>query len=207
MSRGSRQTSREDILAVTRKLFTESGYNNVSLREIAKELGISVGNLAYYYKSKVELIEAAILEKHEKYEQEGRHTPATSLEELDGLLRRSCEIQEEHLYYYRQYSQLSVVSGSLKELQIAVYRELEQLWRATLSNLRAEALMETGQPERETDLLISAVLFLFARWHERDTLDQVLGIATPNLRDVVWSLLFPLLTEKGREIYRTTITG
>lgn len=42
MSRGSKQTSHEDILNATRKLFIENGYNDVSLRDIAAELGISV---------------------------------------------------------------------------------------------------------------------------------------------------------------------
>ena len=202
MSRGSKQTSREDILNVTRKLFTESDYNNVSLRDISKELGISVGNLAYYYKSKIELIEAAILEKREQYEQNGKDIPATTIGELDELLQRSQDMQEEQLCYYRQYSQLSDISATLRDLQLTVYRELEQIWLQTFSNFRESGLMKAEQDQKQTANVISAILFLSTHWHERDVLDKFLGIETPEFKETVWSLLLPLLTDKGAEIYR-----
>jgi AcrR family transcriptional regulator len=199
MSRGSKQTSREDILNVTRKLFTESDYNNVSLRDISKELGISVGNLSYYYKSKIELIEAAILEKRE---QNGKDIPATTIRELDELLQRSQDMQEEQLCYYRQYSQLSDISVTLRDLQLIVYRELEQIWLQTFSNFRESGLMKAEQDQKQTENLISAILFLSTHWHERDALDKLLGIETPEFKETVWSLLLPLFTDKGAEIYR-----
>lgn len=202
MGRGSKQTTHEDILNATRRLFTESGYNNVSMRDIAGELGISVGNLTYYYKNKAELIEAAILDKHEKFRQEGSQKPASTLKELDTLLQRSQKLQEEHLYYYRQYSQLSEATESIRELQHKVYRELEQIWIKTLENLRSAGLMKEEMEENQTALLISTVLFVAARWHERDTLDRSLGIETPDFRSTLWALLLPLLTKQGREIYR-----
>lgn len=47
-----------DILETARKLFNEQGYNGVSMRDIAGALGISVGNLTYYFKRKEDLLEA-----------------------------------------------------------------------------------------------------------------------------------------------------
>ena len=49
--------TKEDILITARELFNEYGYKNISMRDIAKKLNISVGNLTYYFKKKEDLIE------------------------------------------------------------------------------------------------------------------------------------------------------
>jgi len=49
-------TRRDDILETATKLFNEKGCMNSSTRHIADELGISVGNLYYYFKNKEEII-------------------------------------------------------------------------------------------------------------------------------------------------------
>lgn len=54
---------KEKILETAAKLFNEKGCMNTSTRHIADELGISVGNLYYYYKNKEDII-IAIYEKY-----------------------------------------------------------------------------------------------------------------------------------------------
>lgn len=47
---------KDDILQTATKLFNEKGCMNTSTRHIADDLGISVGNLYYYYKNKEDII-------------------------------------------------------------------------------------------------------------------------------------------------------
>lgn len=49
-------TRREEIIQISIQLFNEKGCLNVSTRHIADELGISVGNLYYYFKNKEDII-------------------------------------------------------------------------------------------------------------------------------------------------------
>lgn len=49
-------TRKEEIIEISIKLFNEKGCLNTSTRHIADELGISVGNLYYYFKNKEEII-------------------------------------------------------------------------------------------------------------------------------------------------------
>ena len=44
--------TRQEILSAAKKLFNERGYNAVSVQDIAGALGISKGNLTYYFKKK-----------------------------------------------------------------------------------------------------------------------------------------------------------
>lgn len=199
MSRGKKQTSKADILAATRKLIEESGYNKISMRDVAAELGISVGNLTYYYKSKLELIEAAITDKQE-------HTeplwPAETLAAVDELLIRTQQLQQRHVCYYRQYSQLAALSPVILERQAEVYRKNEYTWTHTLINLEQQKLLKPEWYEGQYRAFISALLFLLSRWYEREALDQALQIEPPGFRDTVWALITPLLSEEGKEQYR-----
>jgi len=47
---------REDILQVSAKLFSESGYDNTSTRELAKAVDLSIAGLYYFFRSKEEIL-------------------------------------------------------------------------------------------------------------------------------------------------------
>ena len=47
---------KEKILITAKELFQTYGYNDVTMRNIADALHISVGNLTYHYKRKEDLI-------------------------------------------------------------------------------------------------------------------------------------------------------
>ena len=54
---------RERIIETAVTLFNEQGYGSVSLRDISGALGISVGNLNYYFARKQDLL-SAIMERN-----------------------------------------------------------------------------------------------------------------------------------------------
>lgn len=53
-------TSKEEILAVSRKLVLEKGIASLSMRVIAEKCGVAVGSIYNYFPSKAELLSAAI---------------------------------------------------------------------------------------------------------------------------------------------------
>lgn len=55
-----KRDTRQDILNTAQALFREKGYNAVSVGEIAAALGISKGNLTYYFKRKEAIVEALL---------------------------------------------------------------------------------------------------------------------------------------------------
>jgi TetR/AcrR family transcriptional regulator len=58
---------RNQILADALELFTEKGYHNVSMHEIAAKAEFSIGTLYKYFKSKEDLYSALIIEKAEAF--------------------------------------------------------------------------------------------------------------------------------------------
>ena len=57
---------REAIEAAARRMLLDEGYAGVSLRRIATKLGISVGNLQYYFSTKDDLVESIIIGETQK---------------------------------------------------------------------------------------------------------------------------------------------
>lgn len=51
-------STKQKILDASIKLFNENGLANVRLQQIASEIGISVGNLAYHFRNKEAIIDA-----------------------------------------------------------------------------------------------------------------------------------------------------
>lgn len=54
--------TKDEILKSALRLFNEMGVSQVSLRTIAADMGISLGNLTYHFKKREEIIEALYLE-------------------------------------------------------------------------------------------------------------------------------------------------
>lgn len=54
--------TKEIIIEEAKKIFNQRGSDAVSLHELAAELGMSRGNLAYHYKDKDMLLEAIVAE-------------------------------------------------------------------------------------------------------------------------------------------------
>ena len=79
------------ILAATQTILIRDGYARLSLRSIAGECGISVGNLNYYFSRKSELLRALIDAVWQGYVEEiveiRRGTFASPLAELESVLR------------------------------------------------------------------------------------------------------------------------
>ncbi len=59
-----------DIIAMAQKIFIQEGLASLSVRRVAKELGISVGNLSYYFSTKESLLQAIIEDVISGYDEE-----------------------------------------------------------------------------------------------------------------------------------------
>ncbi|WP_328989926.1 TetR family transcriptional regulator [Kribbella sp. NBC_01245] len=58
------EQTRELILSTALRMFREEGYGKTTMRAIAKEAGVSVGNAYYYYSSKEHLMQAYYDQMH-----------------------------------------------------------------------------------------------------------------------------------------------
>lgn len=96
-----RQT-KSNILSAALSLFNENGFVNVRLQHIADKSGVSVGNLAYHYANKREIlknIHADVVQKQVTLLKELNIVPL--FEHLDAYWEHVFEIQNQYSFFYQ----------------------------------------------------------------------------------------------------------
>jgi len=84
-----RAASRAALLVAARKLFSEQGYFNTKVSDIAREAGMSPGNVYLYFSGKEELLQAVLADGFEALErslQEAAEGPGSGEEKMARLL-------------------------------------------------------------------------------------------------------------------------
>ena len=65
-----KELMRERICDCAKRLFEREGYEQVSMRQIAAEAGIAVGNLTYYFSKKEDLLKERLNDIQETFSEE-----------------------------------------------------------------------------------------------------------------------------------------
>ncbi len=98
---------REELLENCFKIFSQKGYSKVSIREIAKETGLSTGSIYHYFKNKEEILEqmfAYIRKKNfGKYQE-----MIQDVESIEDRLKIITEFWKEHIDDYQDLILLSI---------------------------------------------------------------------------------------------------
>lgn len=186
---------KQAIMDTARQLFSEKGFHDTSMRDIAAVLNISVGNLTYHYKKKEDLIEAITLQDHQKYQ---KPQPFHTLEDLGQLLQKIADQKNYRPYYYRHYVQLSQLCPAIYKMQLSVLNDLNDVLVVSFRNLVDSGLLKK-EFSQEYSGIITAVMALVVSGLP-DFYQEENSSGVPWM-SCVWSLLIPCLTERGREEY------
>lgn len=178
-----------EILETARRMFNDQGYNGVSMRDIAGELGISVGNLTYHYNRKEALLEAVAEAGHMGYQ---KAEPMQTLLELDTFFQHRLRFQARNPYLFRNYAQLEQLSSKIYEMHRQVIRDLHEVLSLTFCNWKAQGLMAPDQLEGQSGHLVQALVTICIFG---------MALAQENRLDCFWSLIYPTLTAAGRAEY------
>ncbi|MGX9758189.1 TetR/AcrR family transcriptional regulator [Clostridioides difficile] len=195
--------TKEDILIKARDLFNEYGYNNVSMRNVADALGMSVGNLTYYFKKKEDLIEEVVEYKHKNYK---KIDMPKSLQDLNELFLNSLNIQNENAYYFKHYDQLSQISPKIYKFQLDFIKELKEFLKESFLNLQNSNLVQEctlpNQIENIIECILTILIYKPVGTKELNEHDSI-----KNTLNCLWSIIFMFLTEKGKHIYSNSISN
>jgi AcrR family transcriptional regulator len=89
LSEEMRAQSRAALVVAARKLFAEQGYFNCKVSDVARQAGMSQGNVYWYFSSKEDLLKAVLGDGFETLGgilAQAAAAPGTSMEKLDHLM-------------------------------------------------------------------------------------------------------------------------
>lgn len=203
MKEANEASTKSRILETARELFSDYGYSNVSMRDISKRLSISVGNLTYYFKKKEDLIEAIVVEMQN--ERDKNLLPPSNLYELDTLISKNTETINRNIFYFRDYTHFSQVSEEIYNIQRKMIDNNFALWREVFNNLNKAGLIIGEIYVGQFENLITAIQLTSRHWSSHMKISLEFGYELMELRDCIWSIIFPILTEMGQNIYLNKI--
>lgn len=140
-------STRQRLIDSAYVVFTEKGYHDASIRDIAKHAGITSGLVHYHFKSKQELLIAVQSMAQNKYHGEYDDTVASVIAVSDQLQRIKCRVLDNPDWYrwrYELYS-LGMKSDELRSSASKVLDDgrvslVHQLRQAVHKNIDVDSL-------------------------------------------------------------------
>ena len=186
-----KRDTRRAILDMAKTLFSQQGYNAVSIGEIAGALGISKGNVTYHFKRKEDIMEALLAEAKPTFFQE----PPRTMEELDAFLEDMEQARENYAFYFQHHAQLGQLSPAIRARQQAIYHSQSALFAQALSILARQGMFRgedfPGAYARVADTIFLPSLYWLPFCAVKGRKED--------FRTQAWSVLYPLLTPLGRQ--------
>jgi AcrR family transcriptional regulator len=133
----SRTTGRrEEILRETLTALGEDSYDRFSLRDIAKRLSISLGNLQYYFPTKDDLFLATCERAQADYDRSAFIIEESQASGIEGILQAFdwyvAEFNQPHAVVWLILGQIAIYNPRFKELRDQSYRDSQATWETII---------------------------------------------------------------------------
>lgn len=189
-------------------LFNSKGFKNVTLREVAKELGISYGNVTYHFKTKKEVIELLYEDMLAETKQILLTFDMSNL--FKGILeapKLTFQISMKYLFFYVDFVE---VKRSYKELASRIEKDNKERksgYLLLLNQLQKEGILREELTQSDLDYLMNLSgamrTFFFINLHPNSFND--VNLETKYVT-YINQLIYPYLTQQGIEKYKEYIS-
>ncbi|MBT7950197.1 MAG: TetR/AcrR family transcriptional regulator [Gammaproteobacteria bacterium] len=117
----------KSIILTAKNIFLREGYENLKLKNVAAEEGISLGNLTYYFKTKEHLYRTLIEDVLNQYNVDANRfkelysdDPVLKFTKFIEMVLKDCKKQETRAFFYQLWSN-SIHDEFIRDCRTAVY--------------------------------------------------------------------------------------
>ena len=170
---------RQDMLAAALDLFSEKGYHNVSMHEIARKSEFAIGTLYKFFKNKQDLYKALLLQKSNEFNEAitaAIEEPDEETEKLRNYVRAKGQLFRDNLSVVRLYfgetrgAGFNIMAGLDREIRERYDHVLEALASVFRRGIKRKRFMRIADPYSlavAIESLTNAFLFLWLEAPER----------------------------------------
>jgi len=192
-------TTKQKIIASSIKLFNQNGLTNVRLQQIADDVGISVGNLAYHYYSKeaiVKEIDRQLSELIAPVIDPNRSFP--SLMDFDTQLAHYYHLLMNYSFYFLDLLEIKRKYPKLyKKRKQYIYQIILQIENWFEFNIQNGILKPEPRPRHYK--IIAHTVWMIITFYMTQPIDHGKPEDSERVfKEMVWSQMLPHLTEVGR---------
>lgn len=194
-----KKSTKQRILDTAVKCFNQEGFGNVSLQDLARETGMSRGNLAYHYANKDLLLTAISRQMWDKI-----HAERIKSRTFPSFQNLQKEVKLYHRYQ-REYAFIFSDSNVLK--QPVIKKQMQEMTKITIQDNKAAIAfaIRVGnlQPEPYPglyDYLAFNTWMLMFFWQFQQKIRNVRDGLTAE--KAIWGMMIPYFTPKGIEAFK-----
>jgi TetR/AcrR family transcriptional regulator len=185
---------RREMLAAALDLFSEKGYHNVSMHEIAERAEFAVGTLYKFFKNKEDLYKALVLEQSEKFHSalvRAIEEADDEIEKMRNYVRAKGKIFKENISMIRLYfaetrgASFNIMAGldsEIREQYDGFLHTLASVFESGMKRKRFKKITDPYYLAVALDSITNAFLFLWLEAPERHPY--------PEDPDVILNILF-----------------
>ncbi len=199
------RSTKEKILDTSIALFNERGLVNVSIRDIANELGISPGNLTYHFKNKSNIIND-IYERivGERISLASQVKLIPSFANINAMLEPLLELFEKYRFFY-----LDILEVRRAYPEIAGKHQSHINFQIDFIKAQIDYSVESGNmvPEPSRGFyarMAHTVWLILSFWMNQQIIRGKEDADFNTARTSMWDMVTPLLTEKGKANFGIT---
>ncbi len=146
---------RQEMLASALDLFSQKGYHNVSMHEIAQKAEFATGTLYKFFQNKEDIYKALLLELSDEFEDSitrAIEQPQDEAEKLRSYVRAKTEVFRRNLPFIRLFlaesrgASFNLKAGLDDELRQRYYRVLENLASIFASGIKNQRFKNIADP-------------------------------------------------------------
>ena len=197
-------TTKEKILIAALKLFNKHGINSITVRHIAKEVGISHGNLCYHFPNTNTIIAALYENLVEQFDVilDSLVPNENAFEALTQSMYRIFELVNKYKFLFLHFVEISRRIPSIKRRHFALIEMRKIQIREFTAIFENQGYYRTDLPDSQYEWLITQIFVYGDFWLSSSEL-----LYRGNQKDKVsfyvqgyMALFIPYLTEKGKKL-------
>ncbi len=190
--------TRDKIIGTSRELFNQMGFGAPTLYTLSQRIGISRGNLTYYFKTKEDLLYALVEEM--VAENKNLYDAALSVPSWKSLYDATeglHQLQRRYafIFFNRQLLLHPIVNEHIRKFRKEnIQRQMDMIQLSIqIGNMHEERVSGTYYNISQTYWMVSFYWLI--------TSDISGGVVSPGWDKIMWSLLLPHFTDRGIESF------
>jgi len=198
-------STKQKILVASLKLFNECGVTNVSLRDIANELGISVGNLQYHFKKREEIIEGLYFQLVENLDKLFSISPIPSLKSFFDISTNMIRILYDYHFFLLDFITITRGNPEIKNHYSALSKRREEESLQMVDILIQCGLFRKRNLKNEYRNLYKRIELLSNFWFSSILIqeDKLSKTSIDEYTLLISQNIYPYLTNEGKKQYST----
>lgn len=195
-------TTKHRIISTAIVLFNQRGFMNVTMRDLAQELDISLGNLTYHFKRKDELVETihrCLIDERNALLETVQVAP--SITNIHAQLHPLMELYEKYRFFYLDILEVMRAFPDIASSHREHISNQIRYIRAIIDYSVGSGNMLPESRNGQYDSLAETVCLMLTFWLSQHTVRNLEGSFLNEAREAMWNLVFPLLTTKGKAAF------